>query len=152
MNEIITLDGVKTRLQSGDLNRDGISGGVEVIQQTFDQGIQPVIQPTELGDTLKELNRDELEPGTRMTEMDMKARLHSTEIMFINMFDSLVMLGVLPTQCLAVTRQKKRLSVSVNGLGRREFVEVVAGKKDQDAKLSGGGIGSSIKGFMGMNQ
>ncbi len=148
MNTIIVLDGTKIQLQSADLDGDGVTGGVERIQQSYDEGIQNVLQPTELGDTLKELNKDDLEDNTRMSGIDMRARLHPVEMSNLLALDSLVALQVMPTKCLAFSRQKKRLSVSHNGLGRREIVDIVQGKQERDIRK--GGFMDNIKGFMGM--
>ena len=147
---IITLDGIKMTLEAPDLDKDGESGGTETIIQKVDTGIQPVVQPTELGETLKELNLDTLDTTIRMSGIDMRARLHHIEVSSILALDALVSLGVLPTKCLAFTRQKKRLSVSLDGKGREEIVNIVAGKREQDAKAGFGGIGDRMKNFMGM--
>jgi len=96
-----------------------------------------IIQPTELGETLKELNKDALELNTRMSGIDMRARLNSYEIMTVLALDALVALGFLPTKCLAFTRQKKRLSVSLGGLGREDIVRIVGGKTEVDSKKNG---------------
>lgn len=151
INQIINLDGIKIEVEAADLDKDGKTGGIEKIQQTFDEGIQPVIQPTELGDTLKELNQDHLEPNTRMSGIDLRTRLHHAEISSILALDALVSLGILPTKCLAFTRQKKRLAVSIEGKGRDDIVNIVAGKRDQDARMGMmGGIKEGFKSFMGM--
>jgi hypothetical protein len=151
MNEIITLDGIKTAVISADLDKDGVSGGVEKIQQKVDAGIQPIVTPTEIGESLKELNLDNLDISTRMSGIDMRARLVNFEVQSVLALDALVALGVLPTKCLAFSRQKKRLSVSVMGKGREEIVSLVAGKRELEAKTSMmGGIGDKFKGFFGM--
>jgi len=149
--EIIVLDGVKIELEAADLDQDGITGGVEKVKQTFDPGIQTIVQPTELGDTLKELNKDDLEEVSRMSGIDMRARLKEFEVSSVLALDALVSLGVLPTECLAFTRQKKRLSVSIEGKGRQEIVELVAGKRDLDAK-AGMGFMDKGKNFMGLGR
>ncbi len=148
--EVIILDGVKMQVEAADLDADGITGGVENIQQKFDQGITTIQQPTELGDTLKELNKDDIEATSRMSGIDMRARLAPFEVQSVLALDALVSLGILPTKCLAFTRQKKRLSVSLQGLGRKEIVDIVAGKREQDAKMGIGGMGDRFKNFMGM--
>ncbi len=151
--EIIVLDGVKMQVEAADLDEDGITGGVESIKQNFDQGITTIQQPTELGDTLKELNRDDIEALSRMSGIDMRARLAPFEVQSVLALDALVSLGVLPTKCLAFTRQKKRLSVSLQGLGRKEIVDIVGGKREQDAKMGGmGGMGDRFKNFMGVGK
>lgn len=148
IKEKINLDGIKIKLNPPDLDGDGETGGDEQITQNLQQNIQPINQSSELGDSLKELNKDDLEAVTRMSGIDMRTRLHHSEIASILALDALVSLGVLPTKCLAFTRQKKRLAVSLEGKGRGEIVEVVAGKKEQDAKASG--FGQGVKNFMGM--
>lgn len=151
VREIVTLDGVKIDITPADLDGDGQTGGVETLRQNINQGIQPVVQPTELGESLKELNSDSIESLSRMSGIDMRARLQYIEIASILALDSLVSLGCLPIKCLSFTRQKKRLSVSLNGKGREEIVSVVSGKREMDAKLGGmSGFGERIKGFMGM--
>ena len=148
--EVIILDGVKMQVEAADLDMDGVTGGIENIQQKFDPGITTIQQPTELGDTLKELNKDDIEATSRMSGIDMRARLAPFEVQSVLALDALVSLGILPTKCLAFTRQKKRLSVSLQGLGRKEIVDIVAGKREQDAKMGMGGMGDRFKNFMGM--
>lgn len=152
MNQIIIIDGVKLQVMAADLDGDGVTGGIEKVQQQIvDAGIQPIQQPTELGDTLKELNKDEIEPNTRMSGIDLRSRLHTFEISSVLALDALVSLGILPTKCLAFTRQKKRLSVSLDGKGRDDVVNIVAGKREQDAKAGFmGGFADKMKGFAGM--
>jgi len=151
MKQIVVLDGTKVELLAADLDGDGEIGGIEKITPDFDQGIQPVVQPTELGETLRELNQDDLEEHTRMSGIDMRARLHPIEVANLLALDALVALKVMPTKCLGFSRQKKRLSVSHNGLGRREIVEIVGAKNDTDARKSGG-FTENIKNFMGMGR
>ena len=153
MDEIITLDGIKMRLEAADVDGDGIAGSVEIVKQHFDQGIQPIVTPTEIGESLKELNQDNLEASTRMSGIDMRARLCDFEVQSVLALDALVALGVLPTKCLSFSRQKKRLSVSVDGKGREEIVALVAGKRELEAKTSMmGSFGDKFKNFMGGGQ
>ena len=152
IKRIINLDGIKMELEPADLDKDGVTGEVETIRQSYEQGVTPVIQPTELGDTLKELNQDNLEPNTRMSGIDLRTRLHHAEIGSVLALDALVSLGVLPTKCLAFTRQKKRLAVSIEGKGRDDIVNIVAGKREQDARMGFmGGMMDRTKNFMGMS-
>lgn len=153
VNQVINLDGIKMQVEAADLDGDGKTGGVEKIQQTYDEGIQPVVQPTELGDSLNQLNLDNLETNTRMSGIDLRTRLHHAEIASVLALDALVSLGVLPTKCLAFTRQKKRLAVSIEGKGREDIVNIVAGKRDQDARMGMmGGMKEGFKSFMGAGQ
>ena len=154
MRQIISLDGIKMEVEPADLDEldsndtDDIEGSQ--VSQSYGQGVTPIIQPTELGETLKELNKDALEINTRMSGIDLRTRLHHAEISSVLALDALVSLGVLPTKCLAFTRQKKRLAVSIDGKGRDDIVNIVAGKREQDAKTGFmGGAMDKMKNFMG---
>jgi len=149
---IIKLDGVRLEVNPPDLDGDGQSGGVEHITQRMPGNTQNIVQPTELGDSLKHLNDDSLDSSTRMSGIDMRARLHPMEVSSVLALDALVAMGVLPSRCLAFSRQKKRLSVSIAGKGREEIVNIVGGKREQDAKAGMGGFMDKAKGFMGMGK
>lgn len=149
----ICIDGIPTRLENPDLNKDEVTGGVEKITKKLNEGVTNITQSTELEGSLKELNADAINPDTRMSAIDMRTRLHPIEISSVLAIDSLVALGVLPQRCLPLSTQKKRLNVSEMGLGRKEMVELVAGKREQDVKLGAmGQMGQGIKSFFGMGQ
>lgn len=150
MENVITLDGIKTQLVNPDLDKDGNVGGVERITMATALDIQPIVQPTELGESLKELNEDNLSSSTRMSGIDLRSRLHETEVMFILQLDALVAMGVVPSKCLSFTRQKKRLNVSIDGKGRGEIVDIVAGKKEMEARTGFGGFVDRMKSGLGM--
>lgn len=114
-----------------------------------DNGITQIKEASELGDSLRELNKDDIEKS-RMSGIDMRARLHYIEVSSILAVDSLVAFKFLPVPCLAFTRQKKRLSVSLQGRGRQEIVDIVGGKKEQDAKVAGMNMGDRFKSTFGM--
>ena len=137
---IINIDGVKVQVKEPE--KDGYSN--------TDRGITPINTSSELGDSLKELNNDSIEPNTRMSGIDMRARLHPLEISSVLALDALVSLGILPTSCLAFTRQKKRLSVSLDGRGRDDIVNIVAGKREMDGKSGMGGMMDRAKSFIGL--
>jgi hypothetical protein len=106
---------------------------------------QDVDEPTELGQALKELNYDKIQHGTRMSGIDMRAVLHYSEISGILGVDTLVNMKFLPVEVTMFTRQKKRLSVSLQGKGRNDIVAVVAGKRDQEARAGGGSFFDRVK-------
>lgn len=152
IHNIINLDGSKLRVSPIDIDHDGDTTDVAEVTMRRDEGITNITQATELGETLRELNKDEIESHTGMSMIDMKSRLHYIEVGSILAMDTLVALRVLPSRCLAFTRQKKRLAVSLDGKGRQEMVEVVGRKREQDKAVAnqGGGVGNAVKGFMGM--
>ena len=110
-----------------------------------------VKENTEIGEALKELNNDDLSSETRMSGIDMRSRLHYLELAGILQFDSLIMFRFLPKSALPFTRQKKRLAVSLNGLGRQEIKDIVSGKLERDKQMSGGSLGDKIKGIFSPN-
>jgi len=77
---IIIMDGVPTKLVAPDLDKDGVVGGVEDITQQVGPQIISQTNPSELGDTLKELNRDDLDPNTKMSGIDMRSIIHPMDI------------------------------------------------------------------------
>jgi len=85
--------------------------------------------PTELGEALEQLNKDNIDEKTNMTSIDMRTRLSGVEISGVMSIDTLIALKVIPVDCLMLTRQKKRLSVSLDGKGRDEIVGIVGGKQ-----------------------
>ena len=89
---------------------------------------------SDLSETLKQLNEDSIDLKTGMSGIDMRARLSHLEIPAILQIDNLVAMNVLPAECLQLTRQKKRLSVSLGGLGRREIVKIATGNREANDK------------------
>ena len=151
---MISLDGIPTKLVNPDLDGDGITGGVEKIVKKFtDDGVTNITQNSELEGSLKELNADAIDPQTRMSQIDMRSRLHPIEISSVLAIDALVGFGVLPQKCLILSTQKKRLNVSEEGKGRQEMVELVAGKTDRDIKMGTmGRMQEGFKNFFGMGK
>lgn len=132
---VVALDGIRITIEAPDLDKDGETGGVEAVtQRTSDPGIAQVVNTSELGDTLKELNSDEMEENSRVSGIDLRSNLHPFEVNSILAVDTLVALGFLQTKCLAFTRQKKRLAVSLNARGREDIVRIVQGKREHDEK------------------
>lgn len=148
--EIIVLDGIRTSLEAADLDQDSITGEIETIHQKIDTGTLPINAPTEIGESLKELHNDTLDHTTRMSGIDMRAYLHYSEVASVLALDALVALGVLPTKTLAFSRQKKRLSKSIDGIGSKQIVDLVAGKRELEARTNPMNIGDKFKTFFGM--
>lgn len=120
---------------------------------TSDMGITSINQQTELGETLKELNSDTLEMQTRLSGIDMRSRLNYLQVPSMVAFDTIVSLGVLPVRTNIVNRSMMRKSVSLEGKGRQEFVDIVGGKREQEAK-SGifGRMQDGVRSMFGMNR
>lgn len=149
----IKVDGIVYSLKDPDVDGDGQTGGTENLERSFNNDIQPINQPTELGETLRDFNRDDIEPTTRMTSIDLRTRIGNIyERNALMAIDALVALKFLPSDCLSITRQTKRLNVSMKGEGRKEVVDIVAGKREHDKQMGNGGIVNGIKSFFGGSQ
>jgi len=92
---------------------------------------------SELQGSLQELNNDKIDLTNRTSGIDLRTRLFNTEIAAITVLDTLVAFNFLPMSIVPFTLQKKRLAVSLKGKGRDEIVELVRGKKEDEAKRSG---------------
>jgi hypothetical protein len=111
--------------------------------------ITPLSEPSELRGAITSLMEDVLDPETNMSSMDMRSRLTNHEIGAILAIDTLVALDALPKQALLFTRQKKRLSVSLGGEGRKEIVQLSQAQQDKDGSRT---LGASLMGmFRGGN-
>ena len=143
---IVKLDGIRMKLNNPDLDKDGRTGDIENITR-HNMNETQVNQPTELGEAMKDLDNDDLDGTTRMSNIDTRSRLSILEINSLWAIDSLVAMKFLPSSCLPISRQRKRLTVSLTGLGRKERVQMTIGQRDQAAKEGQGGIGDKIKGF-----
>jgi len=147
-NCYIRLDGTLIELKPKDLDGNGLTGDLHPEQLSRSSfGEINATEPTELGESLRELNDDTISSENRMSGIDMRTRLNMFEIPPILSVDSLVGFKFLPIDCLTFTRQKKRLNVSQDGEGRREMCEIIGGKKENDIRKSGG-----VTNFLGLPQ
>lgn len=151
MSSIIRLDGVPIEIVRADIDGDGRIDTPSERVSMHQNGITPIVQGTEMGESLKELNDDTIQSETGMSTVDFKARLHMMELPSVLAMDTLVAFRVLPPECLAFTRQKKRLSVSLQGKGREEMVSMVHGKKEMDKQLAAGGMMNQARSLVGMS-
>lgn len=136
----VTIPMNRAALQRGDESLPSMPGSLPM------GGTRDIIQPTESGESIRELNKDDIDPGTRQSAIDMNSRLHPIEISAVIAFDVLVGLGILPQKCIVLSRQKKRLSVSLGGRGRQEIVDLVTGKHLRDEKK---GMGAQLQSALG---
>ncbi len=93
---------------------------------------QPMGQETELAGVLRLMNEDQIEKGTKFRKVDFLSRLHEAELSGLIVLESFSQgLQVLPEEMAIVGTKKKRLSVSLDGLGRKENVQMVAGERSR---------------------
>lgn len=93
--------------------------------------ITPFKEETELGQVIRDLNSDSLE-DSKMSGIDMRSRLHPIEVSGLLALDALISMRCMPKLALNFTRQKKRLSVSLKGLGRTEVVDIIRGQREHN--------------------
>lgn len=145
------IDGQLVEIRPPDLDGDGVRGGLENISH-YDEtgaGIARPQYPSELKDTLREINEDELDPQTGMSSVDFKARIHPLQLSSLNCVDILSRANFLGRIGTDATRQIKRNSVSMNGLGRAEAIDAIGRRRDEEAKKQMGMM-DQFKGFFGM--
>lgn len=104
----------------------------KIIEQN--KSIQPIVESSDVAMTIRELNDDTHIDG--FSNIDMKTRLANIEISSIIALDSLVAFSFLPKSTGIITRSKKRLSVSLGGMGRDEIVRIANGLSEQKASSS----------------
>ena len=102
---------------------------------------QPINQDSDLTGVMKTLNDDAVDKDG-LSKIDMKTRLHPFELTSMVIHDAVIGLQCLPTECSVTTRSKKRLAVSLKGLGREEIVRIVQGERE---KQEGFGFGEKMK-------
>jgi len=91
----------------------------------------PFEEQTELGQVMNNLDDDNVDNKTGMSKIDFNARLGRDEMRNITIIDELQRFGILPN--ITLTRQFKRLSVSLEGRGREEKVRIVQGEREQES-------------------
>ena len=144
MKETVIVDGKHIKVVLPEQK-----GNPSIYNPNSDSGTQEIIQPNELTETLKEINMDVIEPENNMSSMDMKSRLTHTQVLGIVRISWLSSVGFLPEECRSLGRSVQRNSISINGLGRRESIEIVSGIQEQKKQ---GGIGEKIRQFIGGNK
>lgn len=127
----LKINGFGIQLTEPDLNGDGVVDEFESFERNVDGGISNIIQPSEISESMKEINEDKVDANTKMSSIDMKSRLSVFELPSIVAIDSLVALRVFPESTLKITRSKKRNAVSIKGMGRTEQVTIATGIQEQ---------------------
>ena len=105
---------------------------------------QPMQTENELTGVIRTINEDIIEKDTGLPSIDLKTRLSPYELSSIIIHDTIIALGCLPASCLATTRTKKRLAVSLQGKGREEMVRIVQSEREHKA---GSGFMDKAKGL-----
>ena len=132
-----------TRIEvEGDTDHANMKGLI-TSRQMPGPGIINVNESSDLAESLRELNNDNINDKTKMSGIDLRSRLHPIELSSILVIDTLVGMNVFPNTALILTTQKKRLSVSLGGMGRKEIVNIVVGNREQEM-IKKQGLGARI--------
>jgi len=119
-----------------NINIDKNRSEYPVIDTDDDKGEIRIDEPSDLAETIKELNSDVLTEKS-FSSIDTKTRLTKEEIDAIITIETLVGFNVMPVECLNLTRRKKRLNISIDGKGRDEIVKLVIGERENKQGMSG---------------
>lgn len=100
---------------------------------------------SELGEVMDSLESDKFDPHTGSSSIDFNSRLSENKTNAIVRCEALELLGLFPAQGQSLTRKIKRLSVSINGQGRAEKVQVVQGER---TNRTGAGVGERFMNWL----
>ena len=140
------INGLKINTTPPDIDKDGEVGDFENVERQFnDNGVSDIMQPSEISESMKEINSDLVDEETKMSSIDMKSRLSKFELPSIIAIDSMVALNVFPLSALKITRSKKRNAVSIGGMGRKEQVTIATGIQEQRNPSSDSGLMEIMK-------
>lgn len=116
------------------------------LEQNVNDGIEGMLkEKTELGEVFDNLDNDRVDEQTKFSKIDFNSRLSHADINNCMVFDELKALGIMPENA-QISTQKKRLSVSLKGLGRAEKVQIASASRDADLANKGGGFFSKLMG------
>ena len=101
-----------------------------------DSGETEIIQNSESAEAIRELNKDKTEVDGKMSSIDRNARINKVEKQGYHAFNSLISMDFYPKSALFIIRSGLRYSVSIDGKGRKEAVDIHRGVKDHDSKAT----------------
>jgi len=110
-----------------------------------DNDVIPINQQSEMGEVLDKAytQSDIFDKESNTSTIDFWSRIPPIVESFIIRFEASAQMGVIPKNAIVVTRSAKRNYVSRDGAGRKEAVQIIAGKRELEAETSG--FGSSVK-------
>lgn len=149
MKTLLKLDGNRILLDNDDdknLSMENDSTTSRMLHG--DRGIATIKQDSDIKQIIQEMNRDDINE-INMSSIDMNTRVSSVESGAMTSWDSLIQMCFMPVKSMAITRQKKRINVSLNGQGRQEAVQISQGQRELEQ--SKGMIGWA-KEKLGMNK
>lgn len=146
---IVNLDGTRILLKARDLDGDGVTGGVEALTPNVYHDTQMIEGKVEGAELIKELNKDDFE-NVGFSSIEKLTRLHIIQVPAFTTWD--VSLGnCIPLKWQVLTRKMSRYSVSLDGLGRQESVNLI-GRKTEAERSNTSKIGDYLKKLTGANK
>jgi len=132
MKNTLKLDGTRVILRPMDLDGDGKIGEDEDLHRNRDSGVAEIKESTELKDALGEFNKDE-KNYEGLSSIDFMGSIENIfEMPPLIALDSSVGLRVIPSRSAIIGRILMRKNVSYKQQGRKQFVDLVVGKKQAD--------------------
>lgn len=113
----------------------------EIENLTPQSDVVTVHQQSELGEVIDKAfqNSDIFDEKANMSTIDFWSRIPPIVEPFINKLESASALNVIPRSAAIITRVAKRNFVSRDGQGRKEAVQIIAGKRDLEIETQGFG-------------
>ncbi len=113
----------------------------EIINQIGSE--MPFKEQTEIGQVFENLDKDEQDTDSKMSNIDFNANLTPRDIKNCIIVDEFLAMGILPVGA-RITRQKKRLSRAEGALGSRQKVEIASAQRGADLSGRSGGMLSKM--------
>lgn len=132
----------KVEMEAEDFDRDGKTGGREVLKGISNKNIIDLHEKSELGEVLSAQTNDE-ENNEKMSKVDFISNLNEFHIAPVTAFEYVASAEIISRDSLVLTRRLKRNLTSVNGFRSKQMVEVAVGKRDADIKR---GMGNFVQG------
>jgi len=136
------MDGVRVKLIPFDIDGDGVAGEVESISTHKEQGVIDIRERSELGEALEYQNKD-ITDSSKLSSVDFVSRISPFQLSALVAVDTIASMGVISKDAKTVVRNLMRKSVSIDGKGRQEFVDVVVGKKEFEIRKGMGNLAGS---------
>lgn len=133
MRQSLRLDGTRVKLVAADLDGDGIVDERESLtRRGHDAGVTHINESTELKDAIVEFNKDE-KNDEGLSSIDFMGNIQNIfEMPPLIALDSSVGLRVIPSRSAIIGRILMRKNVSFKSEGRKQYVDLVTGKKQAD--------------------
>jgi len=129
-SEVFNIDGIRMRIVNPDLDKDGTTGGIEDVERKTVEELTRPQTKSDMGEAVAELNKDRID-DSRLSTIDFLSRIDPSQYHAMCKVDALIGMKFLPTSVSIVNRSLMRKSVSIDGKGRQEYVQVVSGQQEK---------------------